>query len=93
MSKPAHQSNVITEMAWVDFLHWAIGDRAMRAQFEAETGLKLSAPATAIEALVDEATGSHRQLILAFARWATKTYYGTEYIPEAARKMLEEDGQ
>lgn len=25
-----HQSNVVTEMAWADFLHWAVGDPELR---------------------------------------------------------------
>ena len=84
-----HQSNVVTELAWADFLVWAVGNPDMRQEFEAETGLSLAPATSMVETLVDEATGASTGRMREFIRWATIGYFGIEYIPVDARKMIE----
>lgn len=40
--------------------------------------------------MVDEATGAAEGRMRQFVRWATVSYFGIEFIPEDARKMIEE---
>lgn len=62
--------------AWVSFITWALGNADVRAQFEAETGNRYSAPKDALAAMMDEATGYGRSYVEAFIPWANERLWG-----------------
>lgn len=64
--------------AWVGLLHFAIGEREVRAQFKAETGHDLDAfiGRSALDVLIDQATGHDREAFVAFCDWVTVNMWG-----------------
>lgn len=74
------------EAAWAGFITWAFDNPEMRAQFEAETGQKYAPPRSAIDAMIDDATGHVDDYVEAFAVWATRTHWGMDEAPEKMRE-------
>lgn len=72
--------------AWVGLLHFAIGEREIRAQFKAETGYDLDAfiGRSALDALIDQATGHEREAFVAFCDWVTVNMWGDGTAPDEA---------
>ena len=79
--------------AWRDFINfaWDSKEPDLRAAFEAETGTSPLPPhpTSAIEKMIDAATGA-RDAILdayveAFVRWATDTQWGWDEAPASYR--------
>jgi len=64
--------------AFMGFLSFA--SKELVGQFEAETGARLSLPASPIERMIDAATGHNRALAEQFIDWAA-SQYGTLYLP------------
>lgn len=82
------------ELAWRDFMTFAIGHKEFLDQFEKETGRKPPTPAKSpMDAMIDEATGhqekSMKQFTDAFAIWATVNLWGVEFAPAKMRKVIE----
>ena len=90
MSDPAE--DYINGIMWAGFIRFAFAEPSFREAFTAETGLRfMDPPKSAIEAMVDEATGvtNMRELtIKKFVEWATKKHYGLEYAPQSYRDSL-----
>lgn len=86
-SKTSSLEDAFMEVAWHDFILWAIGDSGVRQQFRTATGLALySSPKNALEAAIDKAAGADQsQNLEAFVRWATLNLWGIEYAPERYR--------
>jgi hypothetical protein len=59
-------------------LHWAIGNEKVLAWFKSETGSQYLPPRSAIERMIDEATGADTAFILKFAAWMTENIWGAE---------------
>lgn len=76
-------------LAWRDFIHYAWHDRDLRAAFMAETGVSLDAerPLTAMERLVDNATGyvPPGDAAQRFIDWITIHHWGVESAPKSWR--------
>lgn len=62
--------------AWAACLSWAIGKAEIRAEFEAETGRRYTAPKTPIDAAIDKATGYSDAYVAAFIEWANANIWG-----------------
>lgn len=64
--------------AWVGLLHFAIGRPEVRQRFKEETGNDLDdfLGRSALDALIDQATGRDRAMMVAFCDWVTVTYWG-----------------
>lgn len=85
--KNPEAEDAFAEIAWRDFILFAWGHPPIRERFTAETGLTpTAAPASAIEAMVDDATGQRAEVLTQFIAWATREIWGDEYAPEAYRK-------
>jgi hypothetical protein len=73
-------------LAWRDFVVWAWSDPSHRRAFIEATGIDIDAPRSAIEQLVDEATGNPH--LHAFVRWVTENHWGLEHAPAAYRELV-----
>lgn len=80
---------VICQTMWPGFIRWAWGSAEVRADFTAATGLVLAAPRSALEAMVDQATGYAASVAERFVEWATVEIYGLEGAPAAYRAEVE----
>ncbi len=79
LPKPAFiEDNPVMQVAFRDFMNWAIRQPDIIAQFEAESGRKWR-PAP-IEAMIDKATGHNHpaETAHAFAAWAIVQLWGAE---------------
>ena len=74
---------------WGSFLRWALSEPKMVEAFERETGHTFpAAPKSAIEAMVDEATGRMGGTMEAFVEWATVNQWGLDEAPASYREHL-----
>jgi hypothetical protein len=71
-------ANEIMAVMWAGSLQYCIGRSDMLAAFRAETGLTWSPGRTAIESMIDEATGAAADFILQFAKWHNKNIWGED---------------
>ena len=71
-------SDPLLHPAWMGCLHWAIGNEKVLAWFKSETGSQYLPPRSAIERMIDEATGADTAFILKFAAWMTENIWGAE---------------
>lgn len=62
--------------AWGACMSWALGNAAIRAEFEADTGRKWVAPKNAIDRAIDKATGHGDDYVRAFIEWANVNVWG-----------------
>lgn len=62
--------------AWASCMQWAIGNDDIRAAFDADTGNHYEAPKTALDRMVDDATGHGSAYIKAFVEWANEHVWG-----------------
>lgn len=64
--------------AWVGLLHFAIGRPEVRQRFKEETGNDLDdfLGRSALDALIDQATGRDRAAFVAFCDWVTVNMWG-----------------
>lgn len=74
--------------AWREFILWAWNEPEMRAQFAKKTGLTFQRQRTSIEAIIDAATGSRKDVAFKFVEWATREHWGIESAPAAYQKAL-----
>ena len=87
-------NDAFNELAWRDFILWAIENEGVRAQFRKETGKALfRPPENQFERLIDNATGLNadqpsEEIVLSFVIWATTTLWGTEYAPKKLHKLI-----
>lgn len=61
---------------WLDGLRWAISEDSIVSQFRQETGNQWTPGKTALEAMIDTATGADRDFILAFTKWFNRNIWG-----------------
>ena len=77
--------------AWAGFLHFAYGNPEARVAFTRETGIAWpAAPTSAIDAMVDAATGYQEHACFMCAQWATVRHFGLGYAPEAFQAACRE---
>lgn len=62
--------------AWVSALMWAAGNPEVQEQFVADTGIKLVAARSAIDLMIDQATGYQEEVVLKFAAWFNRNMWG-----------------
>lgn len=79
--KPADTPDYMID-AWLSCLGWAIKQPEILAAFRADTGMTWEPARTALDRMVDEATGAPRQFILAFIKWANINVWGPLDGPE-----------
>lgn len=81
------------ESAWAGFVMWAFGEPGCRLTFEQETGHKLSAPKTALDALIDKTCGVQDVYFEDFIVWVTANLWGTmdglAAVPAHLQKRVE----
>ncbi len=82
-------SDLLMEMAWRDFILWAVQDGDVLAQYKEETGKTMDGPASGLEAAIDEATGYAESQANDFVIWDTKRLWGVEEAPQRLRAELE----
>jgi hypothetical protein len=79
----------LLDIAWADFIRWAMDQPEIVAQFNAATGRSYQTRAqTILGVMVDEATGKLADDTEAFMLWATETYWGTDEAPGKVRAAL-----
>ena len=85
MTRPAMMPETTPDFmapAWAACLRWAIGEAQVRADFEAATGHRWSHSATAmpmasaLEAMIDSATGHDKAYVEAFIAWFNENVWG-----------------
>lgn len=87
--KPAYVGDdPIMAGAFAAFVTWAWGQEEMHAAFAEETGVTRHAPAkTVLDAMIDDATGVHRDYADRFVAWLVREHWGEEGDPR-----LDEEG-
>ena len=83
MTPPRPQAaDAFKEIAWLGFIHWAIGEETLRTQFEKETGMVFIEPARyGIAILIDQFCGvdeGNKKYFMAFTVWVTENYWGPD---------------
>ncbi len=68
--------NPLMLQAWMDCLHWAIGDEKILDSFSADTGCRYHAPATPLDKMIDDATGHGKDFIEKFIPWFNENIWG-----------------
>ena len=77
------------EIAWRDFILFAYQHEPIVSQFERETGRTITAPpSSALEAMIDRATGKTDADLNAFVLWATEHHWGIDEAPEKVRAAI-----
>ena len=69
-------ANPLMQIAWVDCLHWAIGEPAIFERFAKDTGLRVAK--SAIERAIDKATGADVGVVKRFVEWFNANVWGGE---------------
>jgi hypothetical protein len=62
--------------AWASCLYWAIGEPKIREAFSEQTGIKWTPARTAIDRMVDQATGADKKYMEAFVKWFNECVWG-----------------
>jgi hypothetical protein len=78
------------DVAWRDFIYWAISQVSLMEQFCRETGKQMPSADPSVrrlERMIDEAVGrdDEGEWLVGFVDWATNTIWGAEYAPQAWR--------
>jgi hypothetical protein len=55
--------DLIMTPAWVDCLHWSIGEPEILAEFRVDTGCDFTPRLTSIDRMINEATGRERAFV------------------------------
>jgi hypothetical protein len=55
--------DLIMTAAWVDCLHWSIGEPEILAEFRVDTGCDFTPRLTSIDRMINEATGRERAFV------------------------------
>jgi len=63
--------------AWVDCLRWAIGEPECLEAFKADTRSQWIPPRTALDRMIDEATGAQEAFIRQFVDWFNANVWGS----------------
>ncbi len=67
-------------IAFADFVRWASAEDGMLDDYEADTGKKIKQPRTALEKMIDKATGHERVMAEDFIKWCAQVY-GLDFLP------------
>ena len=62
--------------AWLGCLRWAIEQTEIIALFREETGNRWSPGGTALDRMIDDATGAPHHFIVEFVKWANVNIWG-----------------
>ena len=73
--RPADTPEYMTP-AWLGCVRWAASEPEVVDAFLRETGIQWSPASTPLERLIDQATGSDKELVSAFVRWANENVWG-----------------
>ncbi|MDG2571046.1 hypothetical protein P7L87_26180 [Vibrio parahaemolyticus] len=81
MAKPFNFADHLPEdalmrQAWLDCLHWAVGEADILARFRVETGNNWEPGTTPEKILIDQATGAGRAFFEAFVPWLNTSVWG-----------------
>jgi hypothetical protein len=68
--------------AWVGALHYALGEPSIMARYRADTGDKWMPASTAIDKMIDEASGRKQKFLVAFVRWFNEHVWGPIDAPD-----------
>lgn len=69
-------------MAFADFIRWASQEERMIDDYEADTGNKvIKQKRTALERMIDQATGHDRKMAEDFVKWCAEVY-GLDFLPD-----------
>jgi len=80
--KPAYVDDPIMAGAFASFMTWAWDQSELHAAFTEETGVsRTSPPITVMDAMIDEATGVHRDYAERFVAWLIKNHWGEDGDP------------
>lgn len=79
---------VFRQIAWRDFLIFAIGEPKIVEQYETATGKKLDLAKTPMDRMIDKATGREDAMVADFVEWVTINHYGIDEAPESYRAMI-----
>lgn len=63
--------------AYLGFLHSALGDAAMLAQYRQQTGDEWTPGKTSLDRLIDKATGANLAFLQRFSDWCEREHFGT----------------
>lgn len=63
--------------AYIDFLHFALGNDDILKQFREETGILWQPARNGLEKAIDEATGVEFKFLQQFSDWCETRHYGT----------------
>lgn len=78
-----NEPDILMQVAWSDYLAFAVQSEEVKQAFERETGIAFPAvPESPLDAMIDDATGYRDAVIRDFAYWATLTQWGEEGVPE-----------
>lgn len=78
--------NILMEVAWRDFVLFALQSDDLKAAYEADTGHRVpKAPTSPLDMMVDRATGYTQDAVMAYAIWVTRTQWGWDEAPESLR--------
>lgn len=77
------------EMMWGGFILWAAGEQKILAEFTKATGIKVpTSPRSALEAMIDKATGYQEGFAESFIRYVTEQYWGIKEAPKSYQEYL-----
>ena len=82
------------QIAWHDFIMFALENKNIQQQFEEATGKKMPVTArSSMDAMIDKATGYQKKALAeyfeAFTEWATVELWGLKFAPKAYREKIE----
>lgn len=73
--------------AWLSCVLWVAGQPEAVEEFERQTGVRWTPPRTALDKLIDQASGHEWAVVEAFVRWVNTEIWG----PLAAPVILDDD--
>jgi len=71
-----HMPDGYLQNAWLGLVNFALGSDDILAHFRADTGNNFQPASTAIDKMIDEATGSEIQFLDDFLGWLNKNRWG-----------------
>ena len=67
-------------IAWSGFIRYSIGNSEIINNFRKDTGNTYKPPKTAMDQMVDDATGHSDEFLDQFLGWLNKNYWGLDYV-------------
>lgn len=82
------EREMFRQIAWRDFLVFAIQEPGVIKQYEQATGKKFNLARTPLDVMIDKATGYEDSMVADFVRWVTINHYGIDEAPESYRASI-----